>query len=174
MHSSISVFMNFSKSCLQKTSRDLWEGWCQAFSILKSPLEINKSQNNSSTCVEVSTAQQCITLSVNSDSFSIQKFIVHFHPSTKEHSAKWHNEIERTVAVLLFNVTWKQWQPPSIQIPWESMTSLREKCRAFRLTLGRWDKADVETLAWKGPQELQRSEPVLAGSCDTNLIPASS
>lgn len=44
---------------------------------------------------QISMTQLYNLLNTNSDLFSIWKFILCFHPSPKEHSAKWYDEISR-------------------------------------------------------------------------------
>lgn len=65
-----------------------------------------------------------------------------------------------TVAILLLDNTWKQWKASSIQIPCESMNSLRGSAlRSDWPWLGNLDKADVEIPAWKGLRRSLRSGP---------------
>lgn len=109
---------------------------------------------------QISMTQQYNMLNINSDLFSIQKFIIHFHPSPKDLSAKWHDETSR------------------VQLQSYSLTTLEnnEKLHPYKFHVRAWthsgeahcdqtdllgnlDKADVEIPAWEGLRRSLRSGP---------------
>lgn len=111
-------------------------------------------------CTQISTTQQYFMLNVNSDSFSIQKFIICLHPSPKEHSAKWQ---EKILHVQLRSCSLTSLENDENLHPYKHHVKAwphSERSAAWSdLLLRNLDKADVEILAQKGPRRLLGSGP---------------
>ena len=111
-------------------------------------------------CTQISTTQQNTMLNVNSDSFSIQKFIRHLHPAPRSvqpsdmmkfcvcscDPTPWHH-LKTMKTFILTNTVW------------EHDLARGEVQRDQTYPLGNLDKADVEIPARKGPRGLLRSGP---------------